>query len=380
MAESETGQERTEEPTHKRLQDARDKGEVLRSKEFNTFIMMLGVSVALAVAGSAMGTQFVTLTRGLLSIDPSLAFDRQRVFGHALTAAWEIISLQVPLFAVVIIAAIVGPAVLGGIRVGSESLNPKWQQLNPLKGLGRMVSLNALFELVKTLLKVFWLGLVIILVGYSLFGRIVQLGVMPVSVAVPEALSLIAISLFTLTVALVPIAAIDMPHQIWQYLKKLRMTRQELRDENKELEGKPEVKSRIRQLQRELANRRMMEEVPTADVVITNPTQYAVALRYDADGQGAPTVVARGAGVIAARIREIACAHNVPLFSAPPLARAIYFSTQLNQTIPAGLYVAVARVLAYIFQLRAGTGGPFQAPRQPTDLPVPDEYLKRDRT
>jgi len=258
-------------------------------------------------------------------------------------------------------------------------MNLKWQHLNPIKGLGRMVSLNALFELSKTLLKVFWLGLVIVLVGHALFERIVHLGTMPVSAAVPQSLSLIAIALFALTAALVPIAAIDMPHQIWQYLKKLRMTRQELRDEHKELEGKPEVKGRIRQLQRELATRRMMEDVPAADVVITNPTHYAVALRYDPDGQGAPTVVARGAGAIAARIREIACAHNVPLFSAPPLARAIYFSTQLNQTIPAGLYVAVARVLAYVFQLRASTGGPFQTPRQPTDLPVPDEFLKRDR-
>jgi len=379
MAESESGQERTEQPTQKRLQDARDKGEVLRSKDFNTFIMMLGVSVALAMAGSYMGAQFLKLTRSLLSFDPSLAFDSQRVFGHVLVTAWEVIVLQVPLFAVVIIAAIAGPAMLGGIRVGSESLNPKWQQLNPLKGLGRMASWNTLIELSKTLLKVIWLALVVIYVGYSLFGRIVQLGVMPVSTSVPQALSLISFSLFALTAALVPVAAIDMPQQIWQYLKKLRMTRQELRDENKELEGKPEVKGRIRQLQRELANRRMMEEVPTADVVVTNPTHYAVALRYDADGQGAPTVVARGAGEIAARIREIAGAHNVPLFSAPPLARAIYFSTQLNHTIPAGLYVAVARVLAYIFQLRASTGGPFQTPHQPTDLPVPDEFLKRDR-
>ena len=377
MAENETGQERTEQPTQKRLQDARDKGEVLRSKEFNTLIMMLGVSVALSVAGGYFGNQFVKLIRGLLSIDPALAMDRQRVLGHVLAAAREMIVLQLPLFGVVVIAAFIGPALLGGIRIGSESMNLKWQQLNPIKGVGRMFSLYALLELAKTLLKVLWLALVIVMVGSVLTERIVHLSALPVAAAVQQALSMIAISLFALTAALVPIAAIDLPHQIWQYLKKLRMTRQEMRDEHKELEGKPEVKGRVRQLQRELANRRMMEAVPTADVVITNPSHYAVALRYDPEGQGAPIVVARGVDAIAARIREIACAHNVPLFAAPPLARAIYFSTKLDHTIPAGLYVAVARVLAYIFQLRASTGGPFVVPDQPTDLPVPDEFLKR---
>ncbi len=379
MAESDTGQERTEQPTQKRLQDARDKGEVLRSKEFNTFIMLLGVSVAVALSGGYIGEQIIQLIRRLLTIDAVLAFDRQRLFGHVLGAAREMILLQLPLFGIVVVAALAGPIIVGGIRVGSESMKLKWETLNPIKGIGRMVSVNALFELSKTLLKVFWLALIIITLGGTLSGRILHLTAQPVTEAVQQSMSLIALSLFALTAALLPIAAIDMPHQIWQYMKKLRMTRQELRDEHKEMEGKPEVKGRLRQLQREMANRRMMEAVPTADVVITNPTHFSVALRYDPNGQGAPTVVALGVGVLATRIREIACENNVPLFSAPPLARAIYYSTKLDQTIPAGLYVAVARVLAYIFQLRASTGGPFVVPVPPSDLPVPDEFKKRER-
>ncbi len=379
MAENETGQERTEQPTQKRLQDTRDKGDSLRSKEFNIFMMMLGVSIVLAFVGNSMGDQFVQFIRKLMMIDRGLIFDSQRLVTHTLEAGREFVKWQLPLFAATVITAVAGPAMLGGLRIGSESLNIKWQQLNPVKGVGKMFSMNALLELAKTLLKVFWLGLVIVWLGMNLSESIMHLSAMPVVAAVQQSLSLIALSLFVLTAALLPIAAIDLPHQIWQYLKKLRMTRQELRDEHKDLEGKPEVKSRVRQLQREMANRRMMEQVPGADVIITNPTHYAVALKYDPDGSGAPRVVALGVDAIAARIREVACAHNVPLFAAPPLARAIYYSTKIDQNIPAGLYVAVARVLAYIYQLRASNGTTFNVPAVPTDLPVPDEYLRRDR-
>jgi flagellar biosynthetic protein FlhB len=185
----------------------------------------------------------------------------------------------------------------------------------------------------------------------------------------------LAWSFLGLAAILVVIAAIDVPFQLWEHARQLRMTRQELKDELKETEGQPEVRGRIRQVQREMARRRMMEEVPKADVVVTNPTHYAVALRYEQGGAGAPTVVAKGADLVAFHIREIATRHKVPLFSAPPLARALYFSTRLGQEIPAGLYVAVARVLAYVYRLRRPEPG--LRPTRPTELPVPDELLQR---
>ena len=217
------------------------------------------------------------------------------------------------------------------------------------------------------------------MVGSVLDQRFLALGRTPLESALPEALWLLALSLLLLSVALLPIAAIDVPHQFWQHMNKLKMTRQEVRDEMKDVEGNPEVKSRLRQQQRELAQRRMMEEVPTADVVITNPTHFAVALRYDPAGNAAPRVVAKGVDHVAERIRAVARHSDVPLFEAPPLARALYWSTDLNDTIPGGLYVAVARVLAYVYQLRAATRA-YSAPVRPTDLPVPDEFLARDRT
>lgn len=375
MAEHDSGQERTERPTPKRLEDARRKGQVLRSRELNTLLSMLGVSAVVYFLGAGVGAGLVEETRRLLSVERALAHDQALAYARLAEAFERAIRLQLPLFAAMAAASFLGPAVLGGIGASAEAVAFKPERLDPVKGLGRLFGPNALAEAAKALLKLAWLGLVSVAVGRLIAPEVLALGQLPAGAGVAQGLSLLAFVLLALSAALVPIAAIDAPHQAWRHLQQLRMTRQEVKDELKETDGNPEMKSRLRQQQRTLAQGRMMHEVPDADVVITNPTHFAVALRYDPRGQGAPTVIAKGVDRVAVHIRELALAHGVPLFEAAPLARALHASTELGQSIPAGLYVAVARVLAYVYQLRAARHRPYEAPPPPADLPVPEEFL-----
>lgn len=375
MAEHDSGQERTERPTPKRLEDARRKGQVLRSRELNTLLSMLGVSAVVYFLGAGVGAGLVEETRRLLSVERALAHDQALAYARLAEAFERAIRLQLPLFAAMAAASFLGPAVLGGIGASAEAVAFKPERLDPVKGLGRLFGPNALAEAAKALLKLAWLGLVSVAVGHLIAPEVLALGQLPAGAGVAQGLSLLAFVLLALSAALVPIAAIDAPHQAWRHLQQLRMTRQEVKDELKETDGNPEMKSRLRQQQRTLAQGRMMHEVPDADVVITNPTHFAVALRYDPRGQGAPTVIAKGVDRVAVHIRELALAHGVPLFEAAPLARALHASTELGQSIPAGLYVAVARVLAYVYQLRAARHRPYEAPPPPADLPVPEEFL-----
>ena len=376
MAEQDTGQERTEQPTPKRIEDARKKGQVLRSRELNTLIMMIGASVALYVFGEHLAQRTLQMMASLLSLERAHAYDKLMAVRQIMNAGEGLLIAQIPLFVLMAIAVFLGPSIVGGIHAGEQLIRFKPEQLDPIKGLGRIFSLNSLIELLKSLVKVAWLSLIAVLVGGTLYPDLLSLGALPVAQGIKDSTHILLISMFALTLALLPIAALDIPHQVWEYFKKLRMTRQEVKDEMKELEGAPELKARVRQQQRAMAQRRMMDEVPTADVVITNPTHFAVALRYEASGSGAPSVVAKGKGELSAKIRELASMHGVVLFRAPPLARALYFSTELGQQIPAGLYVAVARVLAYVYQLRA-SAGQYSQPNPPTDLPVPDELARR---
>ena len=250
-------------------------------------------------------------------------------------------------------------------------------RLNPAKGLARVFSLNGLAELAKALAKFTVLALTAGLLLWRDMGSILSLGGQGLAPALSGAASLLLNSFLVLCGALVSIAALDVPYQYWRHHQQLRMNRQDLREELKETEGRPEVKSRQRALQREVARRRMMQEVPRADVVVTNPTHFAVALRYRPETMAAPRLVAKGADLVAQRIRGLAAEHGVPLLSAPPLARALYHGTRLGQEIPAGLYQAVAQVLAYVYALRRQRREGGAAPVPPTDLPVPDEHAVR---
>jgi len=373
MAEEQQQQDRTEQPTPKRQADARKKGDVPRSRELTmTGVMLSGAATMIFMAApltNNIGTPFArsfTFQRTDL-FDPGFMSESLGVaLGHVITGL-------APLFLVLIIAVFASAVLIGGWSFSMKATAFKGQRINPISGFKRIFSANSLMELLKALGKFCVVITIAILWLWWSLNDLLSLGMEPLKSAVPHAIRICAISLLIVSTGLLLIAAIDVPFQLWKYQKKLRMTRTEVKDEFKETEGRPEVKSKIRAMQQQAATRRMMEDVPTADVVITNPTHFAVALKYDDSRMGAPKVIAKGKNLIAARIREIAEENTVPLFSAPPLARALYRSTKVGQDIPAGLYTAVAQVLAYIFRLRDGFKLGQQMPQKPE--PEIDEDL-----
>ncbi|RMG29718.1 MAG: flagellar biosynthesis protein FlhB [Gammaproteobacteria bacterium] len=353
MAEERDGQERTEQPTEKRRRDARRKGQVPRSRELNTVLMLLVASGALLVLGDDMVTQLGQVLQEAFRVDRH-DLHRAATVVPALGAALRTGFLGILPFLVLMGVVAVGASLaLGGWVFSAEALAFRPEKLDPVRGLKRIFSARGAMELAKALVKFVLVGAVGVLLLRGWFAEMLGLGSEDVARALAHAGHLLAWGFVLLSASLVLVALFDVPFQLWEHTRQLKMTRQELRDELKDTEGKPEVRSRIRQLQQEAARRRMMEAVPEADVVITNPTHFAVALKYEEQRMKAPRVVAKGRGLVAQRIREIARAHDVPLFSAPPLARALYHTTELDAEIPAGLYLAVAQVLAYVYRLRA---------------------------
>lgn len=368
-------QERTEQPTPKRLQDAKKKGQAARSRELNTTAVLLTGATTLLMFGAPIGRGMVEIMVRGLSPSRALAFDAPlipQVFGEM---AFAILLLLLPLFAAVMAAALIGPAMLGGLVFSAESIKPKLEKLNPLAGLKRIFSANGLMEFAKTLAKFIVVAGSGLLVLRFIAPDLLAAGGNAPEIAIPGLAVTALWVLLVLSAVMLLIAAVDVPFQLWTHHKKLRMTRQEVRDEMKETDGRPEVKSRIRQLQMEMTQRRMMEAVPPADVVVSNPTHYSVALKYDPDGMAAPRVVAKGADQVALKIREIAAAHDVPRLEAPPLARALYYTTRLDEEIPAELFLAVARVLAWVYQLKSAPAG--GQPPQPDGLEVPEHLTHR---
>ena len=378
MAEHEDGQERTEQPTERRLQRAREQGQVARSRELANLGLLLTAAAGLMVLGPATLSGLVEIVRrGLTPTREALAGGGGDLLSTLVATAADALFLLLPLLAALLVVAVLAPLALGGWTFSTEALALKPERLNPAKGLARVFSLNGLAELAKALAKFTVLALTAGLLLWRDMGSILSLGGQGLAPALSGAASLLLNSFLVLCGALVSIAALDVPYQYWRHHQQLRMNRQDLREELKETEGRPEVKSRQRALQREVARRRMMQEVPRADVVVTNPTHFAVALRYRPETMAAPRVVAKGADLVAQRIRGLAAEHGVPLLSAPPLARALYHGTRLGQEIPAGLYQAVAQVLAYVYALRRQRREGGADPVPPTDLPVPDEHAVR---
>jgi len=371
VAENENGQEKTEEPTAKRLRDAREKGQVARSRDFNTLVVLLVGSAFLLVFGASLGGQLSELMRANLTPDAALIAESERLLPHLEAQFGRALLILAPLLALLMVVAILGPVLVGGVHFSAQALTPKLDKLDPIKGIKRQFSTQALLELVKTLAKFLVVALVAGAVLWSFADDLLRLGEQSLELAILHTADMALWTLLLVSSALVLIAAVDAPFQLWNFQKQLRMTRQEIKDEYKETEGKPEVKGRIRQLQYEMAQRRMMAEVPKADVVITNPTHYAVAIAYESSRMNAPRVLAKGADSIALSIRALAEEHRIILVEAPRVARAIYFTTEIGQEIPSGLFVAVARILAYVYQLKHHEIGALM----PEDLPVPDEYL-----
>ncbi|MCX8048644.1 MAG: flagellar biosynthesis protein FlhB [Methylohalobius sp.] len=374
MAE-ESGQERTEEPTAKRLEEARRRGQVPRSRELNTFTVLIAGVVGCGVFSQFLGEGLARIMAANFRLEREEALATDALLEHAASALRDGVFLLAPLLLVLLLAALVAPAMLGGWIFSLESLKPKFGKLNPLSGLRQILSRRALMELLKSLLKVTVVALAAWFVLEASQPELLVLAAEDLRSALADGLNSLWWGSLLVSLALAVLAVLDVPYQLWDHRAKLKMTLKEVRDEIKESEGRPEVKAKIRQLQRERAQRRMMEAVPKADVVITNPTHFAVALKYDRSRGRAPVVVAKGADWIAAQIRAKAAAAGVPLVEAPPLARALYYSTQLDQEIPQGLYLAVAQVLAYVYQLKAARTAE-ERPRPPEDWPVPEEYLR----
>ncbi len=373
--ESENGQEKTEEPTPKRRQDAKEKGQVPRSKELNTTMVMVLGAGALLLLGSYMAGQLFEAFHLAFRVDREVIFDPEAPFHMLREAFWVGLKAVMPFAGIMLVAALLTPALLGGWTMSAKSMAPKLEKISPIKGLQRMFGTKALIELVKALAKVLVVFSVALLLFWAMHERIASISQEPLRQGLLHGATLFFWAFFALSAALIIVAAVDIPYQIWDHTQKLKMTKQEVKDENKETQGKPEVKSKIRQLQNQIAQGRMMENVPKADVVVTNPTHYAIALRYDQSRMKAPQVVAKGTDVLAARIREIADENRIPRFEAPPLARALYHTAELEREIPAGLYLAVAQVLAYIYQLQAAQRHGGQRPTRPQP-DVPEEFRK----
>ena len=377
MAESESGADKSEEPTSKRLEESRKKGQIARSRELNTVVVTMAGIGGLLVYGGDFGQALLELMRGNFALSRDVLLDDRSMALYLLASGKMALEAIMPLLVILLIAAVLGPIALGGWLFSPEAMAPKASRMNPASGLKRMFSTHALVELLKALAKFTVILLVALAVLSADQDDLLAIANQPLEVAIINSAELVGWSMLWMACGLILIAAVDVPFQLWDHKQKLMMTKQEVRDEYKDSEGKPEVKSRIRQMQREMAERRMMAAIPTADVVITNPTHFAVALKYDPAKGTAPVLLAKGGDFMALKIREIAQQHKVMVLESPGLARAVYFSTELDQEIPAGLYLAVAQVLAYVYQLKQFRSGKGKRPGPLPDLPIPPD-LRRD--
>ena len=375
MAED-SDQEKTEEPTAKRLADARKKGQIARSKELNTFIMLITSAVLLLVLGQHIGKGLIAMMQTEFQPSRDTIFSAESPLIHLKRVLIDGVLLIAPFMGAMVIAAIVGPLALGGWVFSWEAIAPKLDKLNPIKGIPRLFAMRGLIELVKALLKFLLIFLVAVILYERFLDEFIGLSAEPLDQAILHAADVIGFCFLILSASLLLIVLFDVPFQLWDHSKKLKMTLQEIKDEMKETEGSPETKGRQRRVQMDMAQKRMMEQVPTADVIVTNPTHFAVALKYEQNATAAPTVVAKGTDLIAAQIRNVAIGADVPLVAAPPLARALYYSTELKQEIPQGLFLAVAQILAYVYQLKTAKTYGWEGPLPPGDLPVPEEYRK----
>lgn len=364
--------ERTEEATSQRLQKAREEGQVVRSQELTTFVLLMAAGAGLLFMGPGLMEKLLQIMKAGMQLDRDLAFQPDLMLNRLYELSFEGLIAMGPILLLLIIVAFCAPMLLSGWLVSSKALMPDFNRIDPIKGIGRIFSMRSLVELAKAIAKAVVIGGVATLVIWQNKDAVMGLLILSIDTGINHTADLLSMSFLLIVAAMILIVAIDVPFQIWEHAKQLRMTKEEIRKESKENEGDPMVKARIRALQREAARRRMMSEIPKADVIVTNPTHYAVALRYKSESMRAPTVVAKGVHLLAARIREVAEEHRIPILEAPPLARALYYHVELESEIPEKLYAAVAEVLAYVFQLKRYKEYGGEAPKPPVDVSVPD--------
>ncbi|WP_296949189.1 flagellar biosynthesis protein FlhB [uncultured Massilia sp.] len=373
MAEA-SGEEKNQPASERRLKQARENGDIPRSREVATFVVLMTAGAGLWMMGGGMVDKLSTALHNGLSLDRDQIHNPALMSERILADVMSVLLACLPLAGAIMLMMLASPLVIGGWNFSGKAFVPKFGKLNPINGLGNMVSTNALVELVKAIAKTLLVGFVAWIVIMGQKDALIGLAVEPLGTGTAHLGSLLARAFLIIVGSLGVIALLDGPYQMWHYANKLKMTRQEVIQESKESDGNPQIKGKIRQMQREMARKRMMANVPTADVVVTNPTHFAVALKYAEGQRGAPRVVAKGTDEVAAKIRELARENKVALLEAPALARALYKHTDIDDEIPEALYSAVAEVLAYVYQLRAyGKGTTTQYPDRPSRLPVPPE-------
>ncbi|KZN12918.1 flagellar biosynthesis protein FlhB [Marinomonas sp. TW1] len=373
MAENEDGSEKTESASSKKLQDARNKGNIPRSKDLSTALLLIVAAVTLYGTGTLLVRDLALLFDFNFLVERSDLFDLNRMVFHLYESVVAMMDSMVLLMSVLAAAGIIGSIALGGLNFSWEPLIPKLSKMNPIAGLKRMFSVQSLVELFKAIAKVGLVALISVLVVLHFLPETIGLTFQTIELAMEHGIDIIIWSFIFVTLALVFIAAIDVPFQVWSHKEKLKMTKQEVKDEFKQQEGDPLVRGRIRQLQRQAAMSRMMSDVPEADVIITNPTHFSVALKYDQVSGEAPILLAKGGDFIALKIREVGNHYDIPVIQSPALARAVYHHTEIGEEIPQGLFKVVAQLLAYVYQLRnARTGAPM--PDVMPNLDVPDEF------
>lgn len=373
MADNDSDQEKTEEATPRRKEKAREEGQVARSRELNTFLLLLGGVIGLYSMGKMLYDQLGAVMEQAFLFERRQAMESVPMLVNALDLGQRTLFTMMPLFLLLAVIALVAPGLMGGWLISGKSMQPKFSKLNPIKGVKRIFSTQALIELAKAIAKSVLVGGVAATFLYFNIGKFMALMDQPIQQALSNALTMAAQAAGLMVLVLIVVILIDVPFQLWDNAKKLRMSQEEIKREHKESEGDPQVKARIRQQQQAMARGRMMSKVPQADVIITNPTHYAIALVYQEGSMGAPRLVAKGADAVAARIREIGEEAGVPRLQAAPLARALYYHVDLEAEVPAELYTAVAEVMAWAYRLKqvAHQGG--EVPPTPDNLPVPPD-------
>ncbi|WP_395344336.1 flagellar biosynthesis protein FlhB [Ningiella sp. W23] len=377
MAENESAQEKTEEPTPKKLEDARKKGQVARSKELSTAFVLLASAVALIAVGSQIASAMYTITKRAFTLSRDETYDLDHMFQILDMSVMESAGPLLIFMIISLIGGVYGSIAMGGYNFSWEAAGPKASKMSPLKGFKRMFGTEALVELLKGIAKV----LVVIFMAYLALvifkDEALHLDIELYPLNLFHAIDMIEWAFLLLCAAMIPIALIDVPYQNHKHNEEMKMTLQEVKDERKNAEGDPLVKGRVRKLQYQASANRMMQEVPKADVIVTNPTHYSIAIQYEQDGTRAPVVVAKGLDELAMHIRKIANAHDVPIVESPALARAIYYSTEVNHEVPQKLFMAVAQILAYVYQLKAFKSGKGKRPKKlKKDFTIPPELRR----
>ncbi|WLT06821.1 flagellar biosynthesis protein FlhB [Gilliamella apis] len=363
--------EKSEQPTDSKLKKAKEKGQIPRSRELTSLIILLVGIMLFWIMGTHFVSKLKTIIQQAMLVAHRTDDDKQIIFNliNLLTAGfWAIL----PIFVGLVIVAIIAPLSVGGLLFSLQSIKPNLGKLNPISGFKRLFSLRIFSELFKSILKVVLIAFAAALFLIHQFPNMLALPSMYLNNALSQVMQLLIYASLLIVLALIPMVGFDIFYQIWSNLKKLKMSKQEVKDEFKEQEGNPQIKGRIRQMQQAIARRRMMKDVPKANVIVTNPTHYAVALQYDEKTMSAPKILAKGTDNIASRIKQIAQEHQIPQLEAPPLARALYRHGEIGKSIPAELYAAVAQILAWVYQLKRWHRYGGEKPLKPTNLSIPE--------